>query len=57
MINGDVAPGYEVVKEQFAENLASHKEVGAACAVSLDGDPVVDLWRGESGPMTELPWR
>ena len=57
MISGTVAPGYEPVREQFAENFASRKEVGAACAVSVDGELVVDLWGGDADPSTNRPWQ
>jgi CubicO group peptidase (beta-lactamase class C family) len=57
MISGTAAPGYEAVKEQFTENFTSRKEVGAACAVTVDGELVVDLWGGSADPKTKRPWR
>lgn len=56
MISGAVAPGYEKVKRTFEENFTSRKEVGAACAVSVGGDLVVDLWGGLADPKTNRPW-
>jgi CubicO group peptidase (beta-lactamase class C family) len=38
MISGTVAPGYERARDRFAENFASHKEVGGPCVVSVDGE-------------------
>ena len=56
MINGTVAPGYEPVREAFEANFREHNEVGAACAVSVDGELVVDLWGGVADPKTNRPW-
>ncbi len=57
MIGGDVAPGYERVKEAFEENFSSRNEVGAACALSVGGDLVVDLWGGIADPKVNRPWQ
>jgi len=57
MISGTVAAGYEAVEEQFAENFASRNEVGAACAVTVDGELVVDLWGGDADPKTKRAWQ
>jgi len=45
-INGTVAPGFEPVRDAFAANWEHHNEVGASVAVTLAGEPVVDLWAG-----------
>ncbi len=45
-IQGDVAPGFEPVRDAFARNFAEHGEVGAAVCVVRRGAPVVDLWAG-----------
>ena len=45
-IHGTVKPGFEAVREAFAANLSSGRDVGAAAAVFIDGEPVVDLWGG-----------
>jgi CubicO group peptidase (beta-lactamase class C family) len=45
-VHGTVAPGFGPVREVFARNFAERDEVGAACAVYLRGQPVVDLWGG-----------
>ena len=44
------------VREAFAENFAAHGEVGAAVAVTLDGNPVVDLWAGHTDAARTHPW-
>ncbi len=54
---GEVAPGFETVREAFAGNFTQHGEVGAACAVYYRGERVVDLWGGFADPETERPWK
>ena len=44
------------VREAFAENFAAHGEVGAAVAVTLDNQPVVDLWAGHTDAARTHPW-
>ncbi|HEX2578397.1 MAG TPA: serine hydrolase domain-containing protein [Aquihabitans sp.] len=49
-IFGTVADGFEKVADVFAANFAEHGEVGAACAVRVGGEEVVDLWAGLADP-------
>ncbi|GBE24314.1 esterase EstB [bacterium BMS3Bbin02] len=55
-IQGTVAPGFESVREVFAENFEKRDEVGAACAVYHRGEKVVDLWGGLRDPKSNAPW-
>lgn len=55
-IHGFVSPGYEVVREAFAENFARRHEIGAACCVYHKGEKVVDLWGGVRNKTTGEPW-
>ena len=55
-IHGFVSPGYEAVRDAFAENFARRHEVGAACCVYRKGDTVVDLWGGIRNKETGAPW-
>jgi CubicO group peptidase (beta-lactamase class C family) len=55
-IHGFVSPGYEAVREAFAENFTSRREVGAACCVYHKGERVVDLWGGVRNQATGEPW-
>lgn len=43
---GSVAPGFGAVRDAFERNFADRGELGAAVAVFIDGEPVVDLWGG-----------
>ena len=54
-INGICAPGFEAVREAFAKNFAEGLEVGAAAAVTVNGEPVVDIWAGDADPHG-TPW-
>src|SRR5262245_58199841 len=45
-LHGTVKPGFEPVRDAFAANFSSGADVGAAAAVFIDGEPVVDLWGG-----------
>jgi CubicO group peptidase (beta-lactamase class C family) len=55
-IHGEVAPGFEPLREAFAENFASRGELGAACCVHHRGAKVVDLWGGVRNRATGEPW-
>jgi CubicO group peptidase (beta-lactamase class C family) len=55
-IEGEVAAGFEPVREAFAANFSEHGDIGAAVCVYQYGRPVVDLWGGVAGPKTGRPW-
>ena len=54
-VEGQVSPGFEVVREAFAENFTRRHELGGACCAYLDGEKVVDLWGGVRNKPGE-PW-
>ena len=56
-ISGQCQSGFEGVREAFARNFTDHGEVGAAVAVTLDGETVVDLWGGFTDTARTRPWR
>jgi CubicO group peptidase (beta-lactamase class C family) len=55
-VEGSVAPGFEGVRDEFAANFAQRGDVGAAVAVYVDGEAVVDLWGGIADPATGRRW-
>lgn len=55
-MHGSVARGFEPVRDVFVDNFRRRGEVGAACAVYLRGDKVVDLWGGRRDVATGAPW-
>lgn len=57
VIHGECAPGFEAVREAFAANFDSGREVGASFAAVLDGKSVVDLWAGHADAQRSRPWQ
>lgn len=55
-IHGEVAPGFERVRDAFAANFEKHGEVGAAFSLYHRGKKVVDLWGGLADVETGRPW-
>lgn len=53
-IEGNVAPGFGAVADAFASNFTDRGDRGAACAVMIDGEYVVDIWGGDAAP--GRPW-
>ncbi|WP_447041490.1 serine hydrolase domain-containing protein [Streptomyces sp. DSM 118878] len=55
-VHGTCAPGFEPVREEFTRNFAERGDLGAAVAVYVDGEPVVDLWGGDADRTGTRPW-
>src|SRR3954454_10723302 len=55
-VEGHVEPGFEGVRDAFARNFEEHGEVGAACAVHVEGRKVVDVWGGTANVTTGAPY-
>lgn len=55
-IDGFCAPGFEPVKKVFEANFSQRGEVGAAVAIAVRGEPVVDLWGGVTDAQSGRPW-
>ncbi len=55
-IQGRVHPRYAKVRDVFAEQFRLGSEIGAAVAISVDGEPVVDLFAGWADPARSRPW-
>ncbi|MFG1702200.1 serine hydrolase domain-containing protein [Nonomuraea sp. M3C6] len=49
-------PRFSRVREVFERHFTDGEELGAAFAVYLDGEPVVDLWGGVADRHTGRPW-
>lgn len=49
-------PRFSRVQEVFSKHFAEGQELGAAFAVYLDGELVVDLWDGVADKHTGRPW-
>ena len=55
-IHGTCKPGFEAVRDAFEANFDDGLEVGAAAAVTLDGEFVVDIWGGDADT-DGTPWQ
>lgn len=55
-IHGTVHPRFQHVADVFRANVTERDELGAAVALFLDGEPVVDLWTGLRDRDTGQPW-
>ena len=53
---GQVSPGFEVVRDAFADNFAVRGELGGACGAYRRGEKIVDLWGGLRNRQTADPW-
>ena len=56
-IDGDVAPGFERVRDVFGDNFERNGDVGAAVCVYRHGRKVVDLRGGLADAGTGRPWK
>jgi len=54
-VRGDCDPDFLVVRDAFSRNFAKG-DLGASCAVTLEGELVVDLWGGHRDPARRTPW-
>src|SRR5262245_36589335 len=55
-IHGTCDERFTRVREAFAANLNTGKDVGASVALFIDGEPVVDLWGGYFDATYTRPW-
>ena len=55
-LRGRYSPEFEPVAEAFVRNFEEHGEVGASLCITLDGDPVLDLWGGARDAEQQAPW-
>jgi CubicO group peptidase (beta-lactamase class C family) len=56
-IQGRCDERFSPVRDAFARNFEEFGEVGAAVAVTVDGQPVLDLWGGIVDKDTMSPWK
>ncbi|MEQ0573975.1 serine hydrolase domain-containing protein [Mycobacterium tuberculosis] len=56
-IKGSCASEFTKVRDAFERNFVLRNEVGAAVAVWVDGDLVVNLWGGSADAGGTRPWR
>jgi CubicO group peptidase (beta-lactamase class C family) len=56
-IHGSCVDGFDKVRAAFASNFAERDDIGAAVAVWVEGDLVVNLWGGCADAAGRRPWR
>jgi CubicO group peptidase (beta-lactamase class C family) len=55
-VNGHAEARFDKVAEALGEELASGNEVGAAIAIDVDGESVLDIWGGYTDAAKTVPW-
>lgn len=55
-VHGTCHSPFDAVRHAFESNFAQRDELGASLHVTVDGEPVVDLWGGVADPATDRPW-
>ena len=55
-VSGFAEQGFGSIADEFRRNFRERNELGAACAVMVDGVPVVDLWGGHCDRGRTRPW-
>ena len=56
-IEGRTDPRFEAVRDAFKANFSNGLEHGASVAITLAGEPVVDLWGGWADEKRTRPWQ
>ncbi len=56
MVSGFADERFAGVRAIFEDNLASGRDTGACVAITLEGEPVVDLWGGWADKARTRPW-
>ncbi|MBI2202834.1 MAG: beta-lactamase family protein [Candidatus Rokubacteria bacterium] len=56
-VHGHCEPAFEPLRSAIGDILAAGSEVGVALAVSVDEQPVVDVWAGHMDAARTRPWR
>src|SRR5262250_2158428 len=55
-VHGTCAAAFDAVRREFERNFTERGEVGAAVAISVDGQTVVDLWGGTADAESGRQW-
>lgn len=55
-VHGHADARFDKVAEALAEEIAGGGEVGAAIAVDIDGELVLDIWGGHADAARTVPW-
>ena len=55
-IHGHCDDSFAAVRREFERNFTERGDIGAAVAVTIDGESVVDLWAGWLDEDRTRPW-
>jgi CubicO group peptidase (beta-lactamase class C family) len=55
-VHGHIDPRFDKVAEALGEEIGSGNEVGAAIAIDIDGESVLDIWGGHADAARTVPW-
>ncbi len=56
VVHGHADARFDKVADALAEELSSGAEVGAAIAIDVDGESVLDIWGGYADAAKTIPW-
>jgi CubicO group peptidase (beta-lactamase class C family) len=56
-VNGVIAPGFEIVADEFERNFTERGELGAAFAAYRGSESLLDLWGGIADRSISKPWQ
>ena len=56
VVHGHIDPRFDKVAEALADELGSGAEVGAAIAIDIDGESVLDIWGGHVDAAKTVAW-
>jgi CubicO group peptidase (beta-lactamase class C family) len=56
VVHGHIDARFDKVADALAEELSSGEEVGAAIAIDIDGESVLDIWGGYADAAGTIPW-
>lgn len=56
LLQGHCDAGFDKLADALAEEIATGQEVGAAIAIDVDGELVVDMWGGHADSARTVPW-
>lgn len=56
-VEGTCDERFAKVREEFARNFSERDDLGASVAITVNGEPVVELWGGYADPDRQRPWQ
>jgi hypothetical protein len=56
VVHGDNDARFDKVRQALADAITIGEEVGAAIAIDIDGESVVDIWGGHADAARTIGW-